>query len=178
MAEMDPGIQKALEYMRYQGAKGFDEMIALMERTSGDWSRALEGWSDVQAGFKPGEEWSAKEVLAHVLYSNRGVNQQIAEMAGVESPRPSPRVTAMGQSSDEYEQMSMDELRLVTTEAFEENKTLVAALESSDKLDQSFPHPMFGELNLKEWIAFQRVHAMDHMQQLDQIKADSAYPGA
>lgn len=177
MTQADDGIQKALEYMHYQGAKGFDDLLALMQRTSDDWTGALAGWSDEQAGFKPGEEWSAREVLAHVLHSNRGVNQQVAEMAGVESPRESPRVTGMGQSSEEYEGMSMDEIRSVIKEAFAENKTLVRSLESSDKLDQSFPHPFFGPLNLKEWLAFQRVHAMDHMQQLDKIKADPAYPG-
>lgn len=177
MAQMDEGIAKALEYMRYQGAKGFDDLLALMQRTADDWARALEGWSDGEAEFKPGEEWSAKEVLAHVLHSNRGVNQQIAEMAGVESPRESPRVTGMGQSSEEYERMSVDELRAGIAEAFGENQTLVKSLESSDKLDQTFPHPFFGQLNLKEWVAFQRVHAMDHMQQLDKIKADPAYPG-
>ena len=46
------------------------------------------------------------------------------------------------------------------------------------KLSQKFPHPIFGQLNLKEWFAFHRVHALDHIQQIDKIKADPNYPSA
>jgi hypothetical protein len=173
MTQQDDPIQKALEYMRYQGAKTFDDIIALIDRTSGDWSRALEGMSEEQAGVQPVGEWNAKEVLSHLLTSNRGINQQIADMAGAESPRPAKKITKMGESS-----MSLDELRGVVTEVFNETKSLISLLRDSDKLDQKFPHPLFGPLNLKEWFAFHRVHAMDHIQQLDKIKADPAYAGA
>ena len=50
--------------------------------------------SDAQAVFKPStptgpegeDEWCAKEVLGHVLASQRGLNVTIAQMAGVEPP--------------------------------------------------------------------------------------------
>ena len=29
-----------------------------------------------------------------------------------------------------------------------------------------------------QWIAFQRLHGMDHMQQIEKNKADAAYPKA
>ncbi len=35
---------------------------------------------------------------------------------------------------------------------------------------------MFGPLNGKEWIAFQRLHAMDHVQQMEKVKAHPGYP--
>jgi hypothetical protein len=176
-AKDDP-IAQALGYMHHQAAKGFEDLLALMDRTAGDWLRALEGITEAQANFKPGEEWCLKELLGHVLHSNRGVNQQIAEMGEVESPKPSEKVRAMGELSAEMVQLSIDELRREVAAAFEENKTMVKSLERSNKLEQTFPHPLFGQLNLKEWIAFQRVHAMDHIQQLDQIKADPGYPSA
>jgi len=171
----DP-IQKALEYMRYQGEKSFDDILALMDRTAGDWLRALEGISEAQATFKPGEEWSARELLGHLLLTNRGINQQIADMAGTESPRPAERVRAMGATSEEYEGLPVDALRDVIREVFDETKALISSVAGSNKLDQKFPHPIFGPLNLKEWFAFHRVHAMDHIQQFDKIKADAAYP--
>jgi hypothetical protein len=37
---------------------------------------------------------------------------------------------------------------------------------------------MFGKLNILEWIAFQRVHAQDHIRQVEKNKADPAYPAA
>jgi hypothetical protein len=35
---------------------------------------------------------------------------------------------------------------------------------------------MFGPLTSREWIAFQRLHAMDHIQQIEIIKANPDYP--
>ena len=178
MTQTQDPIQKALEYMRYQGAKSFDDLIALIDRTGAQWSGALEGMSGQQATFQPEGEWCAKEVLGHLITANRGINQQIADMAGVQSPRAAERARAMGEISSEYERMDIGELRGEVDDVFVEIKQLMSSLASSDKLDQKFPHPMFGPLNLKEWFAFHRVHAMDHIQQLDKIKADPAYPVA
>jgi hypothetical protein len=176
-AAEDP-IQQALGYMHHQGSKSFDDLIALMDRTEADWLRALEGVTDEQASFQPDGEWCAKEVLGHLLSANRGINQQIAEMAETESPHPSQKVRTMGETSPEYERMSVVELRGQLKEAFDETKLLLARIQDSDKLDQQFPHPLFGPLNLKEWFAFHRVHAMDHIQQFDKIKSDPSYPEA
>jgi len=177
VTEQDP-IQKALAYMRYQGAKSLDELVALMERTAGEWSGAFKDLSEASAGFQPDGEWCAKEVLNHVLVSQRGLNQQIAEMAGVESPRESRKISAMGEVSEEYASMSVEQLREAIRQVFEETTTLLKSLAASNRLDQASPHPLFGPLTLKEWFAFHRVHAMDHVQQIDQIKAAAGYPGA
>lgn len=178
MVQTQDPIQKALEYMRYQGSKSFEEITALISRTGAAWSSALEGMSDQQAEFKPGEEWCAKEVLGHLIGANRGINQQIADMAGATSPKAAPLVRGMGEIPTEYEQMGISRLRTEVHDVFSEIETLMTSLASSDKLDQQFPHPLFGQLNLKEWFVFHRVHAMDHVQQLDKIKADPAYPAA
>ena len=177
-AQTQDPIQKALEYMHYQGAKSFDELIALIERTGVQWSNALDGMSDHQAQFQPQGEWCAKEVLNHLITANRGINQTIADLAGVESPRKAERAKAMGELSDEYTSMGIDDLRGEVSTVFSEITQLMASVSDSDKLEQSFPHPLFGQLNLKEWFAFHRVHAMDHIQQIDKIKADPAYPAA
>ena len=173
----DP-IQRALEYMRHQGAKSLDDLIALMDRTSAEWSRPLEGMTEAQAAFQPEGEWCAKQVLGHLIDANRGINQQIAEMVGVESPRQSPRVRAMGETSADLEELSVDALRGVIREVFDETKALIGSAAGSDKLDQKFPHPLFGPLNLKEWFAFHRVHAMDHVQQIDKLIACPGYLSA
>ena len=73
----------------------------------------------------------------------------------------------------------MDELRLKIAGVFEDiDAGWRRRSEASSKLERAFPHPMFGPLNLKEWIAFHRIHAMDHIQQIDKIKADAGYPAA
>jgi len=178
MVQTQDPIKKALEYMKYQGSKSLEELTALIDRSSSAWAAALEGMSDAQAEFRPGEEWNAREVLGHLIGTHRGINQQIADIAGADSPRAAPHVRKMGEVPDEYEQMDIARLRTEVDDTFREIETLMKSLASSDGLDQQFPHPIFGPLNLKEWFVFHRVHAMDHVQQLDKIKADPGFPAA
>ena len=183
---MDDRMTKAQEYLRHQGSKSLDELGALMDRTAGDWERCLQVMSDAQATFKPStptgpegeDEWCTKEVLGHVLASQRGLNVTIAQMAGVEPPAEAEQIRAMGVKSEADEGRSLAELRPRIVAVCDESKRLVTSLPEGEKLSQKFPHPIFGQLNLKEWFAFHRVHAMDHIQQIDKIKADPNYPSA
>jgi hypothetical protein len=178
MTQAPDSPQEVIQYMRYQGAKSFDDLTALIDRTSKQWADALEGMTDAQASFEPAGEWNAKQVIGHLVTANRGINQQIADMAGVESPHPSERAKAMGEIWPEYEDMGIRELRQEVSTVFDEIQQLMASLSGNNELDQQFPHPIFGPLNLKEWFAFHRVHAMDHIQQIDKIRADPAFPAA
>lgn len=183
---MDDRMTQAQEYLRHQGAKGLADLGALMERTAGDWERCLDGMSDAQTMFKPStptgpageDEWCAKEVLGHVLASQRGLNVTIAQMAGVEPPAEAEQIRAMGVKSEEDEARSLADLRPRIGAVCDESQRLVTSLPEGEKLEQKFPHPIFGPLNLKEWFAFHRVHAMDHIQQIQAIKADPGYPSA
>jgi hypothetical protein len=182
----DPRIEKALSFLHHQGAKSLEELGALMDKTAGDWEKCLEGMSDAQAEFKPAtptgpageDEWCAKEVVGHVLASQRGLNVTIAERAGVEPPVQAEQIRKMGVKSEEDEKRSLAELRPELAAVCEESKRLVTSLPEGEKLEQQFPHPIFGQLNLKEWFAFHRVHAMDHIQQIEVIKADAEYPAS
>jgi hypothetical protein len=165
--QTDP-VQAGLNYMRHQGAKSFSDIDAMLERTAEDWRRCLEAMNEAQASFKPAGDWCAKECLGHAIQTNRSVNQDVASLGGVEGPgERSTEVRAMGMQAPEYEAMPLEESRM-----------LAVALQKSDKLEASFPHPMFGPLNLKEWLAFQRIHSMDHIQQIDKVKAAAGYPAS
>jgi len=176
--QADP-VQQGLSYMRHQGAKSFAEIDAMLERTLGDWNRCLEDMTDEQATFQPEGEWCAKEVLGHVLVTDRSINQDIASLAGVEPPvAGATEVRAMGVQAGDEQSLPIGELRERIAGLFAENRKMAASLEQSDQLGKSFPHPIFGPLNLNEWLAFHRIHSMDHIQQIDKIKADSGYPSA
>jgi hypothetical protein len=174
--QTDP-VQQSLAYMRHQGAKAFPEIDAMLERTVDDWRRCLEGMTDVQASFKPAGEWCAKEALGHSIISNCSINQDVAELGGIESPaEKAAEVRAMGMQSPQHEAMAINDLCDMMVGALEETRMLAIALQKSESLEKSFPHPLFGSLNLKEWLAFQRIHSLDHIQQIDKIKAEPAYP--
>lgn len=193
MTQQANPMETAKNFLHYQGAKDFDDMAQLMRKTADDWAACLEGLSEAQASHQPdptvggfqtpasgeGPKWCVKEVIGHYLLSERSLNNTAAERAGVEPP-PSPgaAVRQMGEQSAEYEAMPLDELRAKLSGFFEETVSLIYRLRGSTKLDETFPHPVFGPLNVKEWLAFHRLHAMDHMQQIERIKSDAGYPKA
>ncbi len=165
--------EQALSYIRHQASKSMDDLASLMERTGADCARCLEGVSDGQAAFNYDEEWSIKEVLGHMLSSGKGVNDEIANLV---ANNPSGKEARMGVISGADRQIA--ELRQTLADLWSETGRLVASLPEDGNLERTWDHPMFGSLNFKEWIAFQRLHAMDHVQQMEKVKAHSDYPKA
>ena len=180
------------DYMRSQAAKPADALAALMERTAEDWERCLSAMTAAQALTHPtvlegglespaageGPKWCPKEVIGHYLVSERGLNKQAAEMAGVPPPAEAEPVRKMGVELDDCESLPLDELRGRLAGFFAETRTLVDALDAAPHPDKTFPHPLFGQLSAKEWMVFHRLHGMDHIQQIERIKSDPAYPAA
>jgi hypothetical protein len=166
-------IKKAVDYCSYQANKGIDSLVALMERTGEDWQRCLDGMSEAQANFAPKGEWTTKEVVTHFLQATGSVNDQIVKITAgkdpgsLTEPAERPNVTA-----------SVPELSSQTVAIFGEIAGLTRSLEGNAHLGKQFPHPAFGQLDILQWIAFQRLHGMDHMQQIEKNKADAGYPKA
>lgn len=167
----DDLTQQALSYVRYQATKGTRSLAALMERTAPECARCLEGVSEEQAAFKPGSEWSIKEIVAHLVSVGAATNQVIQSLALGEEPPPD-----LGEAEPAADR-PIDELRRDLAQMWEETCRLAASLPESGGLERTFPHPFFGPLNFREWLAFQRLHAMDHVQQIEEVKAAPGYPG-
>ena len=165
--------QQALAYARHQAAKSLADLAALMERTGADCARCLEDTSDAQASFSHGEEWSMKEVVGHMLGSSAAINHEIAGLAAGRESRPPGRtgITAGGDRP-------IEELRRALAGLWAETGRLVASLPEDGNLERTWDHPWFGPLNFKEWIAFQRLHAMDHVQQMERLREHPDYPEA
>ena len=88
MVELDEGTL-ALSYIRHQASKSLAGLRVLAERTTADCGRCLEGISEEQARFKPGNEWSVKEVLDHLIYATaQAVIEPIRDLGGGKTPRP------------------------------------------------------------------------------------------
>ena len=165
--------QQALAYARHQAAKSLADLAALMERTGADCGRCLEGVSDAQASFGYGEEWSMKEVVGHMLVASLSINREIANL--VEGrPVSQPGRVGLTAGGDR----PIEELRLALADLWAETGGLVASLPEHGNLERTWDHPWFGPLNFKEWIAFQRLHAMDHLLQMERLKEHPDYPEA
>ena len=189
--QVDP-MERAAQFLHRQGEKAFEDLEALMRQSAEDWSRCLEGMSEAQAVHQPdpgehvptpasgeGPKWCVKETIGHYLLSERSLNNTAAGLAGVDAPPDPPLpVRGMGEQSPDYEALPLDGLRQKLADFFDETVALIGRLDGSKTLEATFPHPVFGPLNVKEWLAFHRLHAMDHIQQIERIKADAGYPKA
>ena len=71
---------------------------------------------------------------------------------------------------------SIQELRQEMGRLLEETVMLVGSLPEGDMPRGTWEQPSLGPLNLKELIALHRVHVMDHVQQIEKIKAEPGYP--
>jgi hypothetical protein len=177
MTQANDLVEQAVGYCRHQAAKGIDSLAALMDRTAADWGRCLEGMNDQQAEFSAGDEWSARQVVNHFLDVTAGVNGQIARViAG--GDLGSTDEADLATAGEFPEAQSPDDMREGVARLFAEMLDLTRSLEGNPNLEKTFPHPMFGQLNILEWVAFQRIHSMDHIGQIEKNKAEAAYPGA
>jgi hypothetical protein len=169
-------IKQAVGYCTYQAEKGIDSLVALMERTGQDWKKCLDGVTDRQAEFSPAKgEWTTKEVVTHFLQATGSVNDQIRKICAGENPG---QLAGAGPDQRPSETPPVAMLAAKTVAIFDEIAELTRSLQGNPHLGKKFPHPAFGELDILQWIAFQRLHGMDHMQQIEKNKADSGYPKA
>ena len=114
----------------------------------------------------PGE-WSANEVLAHVveagLHFGEGIVRALDGLPPGERRHDAERPAAPRQTAAEW-------LALLERD----REALFARALSADpaaRLEQSIPHGFFGMLNWRETLLFLRIHDLDHAGQLEKIAA-------
>lgn len=145
----------------------------LVGRTAADCARCLDGVSEGQARFKPGDEWSVKEVLDHLIYATALVTERIRDLAAERAPRPFTADSSAGRSTRPIQELRQEMARLL-----DETVVLVGSLPEGDPPPGTWEHPSLGPLNLKEMIVYHRLHVMDHVQQIEKIKASPGYPAS
>ena len=172
MAEQDERTKQALAYIRHQASKSIANLRILAERTAADCRRRLEGITEEQARFKPGNEWSVKEVLDHLIYSTaKAVIEPVRDLGAGKIPKPFTPDNSGGCATQRIQELRQQMGRLL-----EQTVALVGSLREGETARATWQHPSLGPLNLKELIALHRLHIMDHVQQIEKIKADPGYP--
>src|SRR5438132_4307231 len=154
-------------YLLAQGAKQTpDEIIAKVEAAMADLGKAARAVPAARFAERPEpEEWSANEVLAHVVaadgYCGGGV---VAVLEGRPAP---PRGGGRG----------FENAPVLTAHAWLEilgrqRHTLferVRAADPAGRLDVTIEHPFFGPLNWRETLLFTRLHRLAHAGPLGKI---------
>ncbi len=166
---MTPEQERIRAYLLAQGAKQTPaEIVAKVEAAMADLGKAARAVPATRFAERPEpEEWSANEVLAHVVaadgYFGGGV---VAVLEGRPAP---PRGGGRG----------FENAPLRTAEAWLEilgrqRRTLFDCVRAADpdgRLHVTIEHPFFGPLNWRETLLFTRLHDLDHAGQLGKIAA-------
>ena len=165
----DEARQTVMSYLVHQGRKDMSAIAEVIERERRRLVEVLANVSQEQAEFVPSAgQWSIRDVAEHVAAAERGVVEIIARLAGVAAPPAGP--PAAGRS--------LAELRHHLAAVRAQLLGLVEGLAEDANLDAKHDHPFFGSLNWKEWLAFQRVHDGDHIEQIEAIQGSPSYPRA
>jgi len=111
----------------------------------------------------PGE-WSANEVMAHVVEADRhfgGAIVNILDGRPPGEPRDAAARDTRPRPLDEWWSL-LERDRAVLFEK-------VRSADPAARLDVTIPHPFFGPLNWRETLLFIRIHDLDHAGQLAKV---------
>jgi hypothetical protein len=118
------------------------------------------------------EEWSANEVLAHVVAAGAHFGDAIVSALD-NRPQP-PRIGERGiEGAPARTAAEWCDLLARDREAL---FTRVLRADPTARLDRSIEHGMFGTLNWRETLLFLRLHDLDHAGQLGKIAAALGRP--
>ncbi|HEV8584595.1 MAG TPA: DinB family protein [Methylomirabilota bacterium] len=166
---MTPEQERIRGYLVAQGARlPPADIVAKVEAAMADLAAAARAVPAARFAERPEpEEWSANEVLAHVVaadtYFGGGI---VAILDG----RPAPP-RGGGRGFENAPRRPADEWIAILERQRRALFDRVSAADPHAKLDVTIEHPFFGPLNWRETLLFSRLHDLDHAGQLGEIAA-------
>ena len=175
------GISRIRSYIQHNAGKSEDGVRALVQTGHDKLFGPIADLSEEQATFKPnGDEWSVLETLRHVVQAKRGVARICARLARGETPRnvgqEGEAAVQDGIMGEEF--ATLAQARAAAQAAQDELLAFIDTLSADVNLETRYRHFLFGDLNCREWAAFQRVHDGDHGNQIEKILAAEGFPPA
>lgn len=160
-----------------------------MEKVRGETLSALSGLAEEEFSRKAGEEWSAAQILHHILMAETGtskvIRKSIKSAAGSLPPYPAddsvlevrklPRPIGAFQAPEAVrpeDPPGKGDLFRLARETREQTAASFAVLATVDPRAIAFPHPLFGDLNLYEWpVVNVLMHERGHQEQIRTLLA-------
>ncbi|HEU5140746.1 MAG TPA: DinB family protein [Bacillales bacterium] len=142
----------------------------------------VEGLTDEQLNDEVEEgRWTVAQVLDHLYLMERGVTAQIQRALADPESRPARTKKPIERTLDRKYKVEAP-APFQPTKGFLSREEIVGRLkESRDQLlrvindeaaleEKSFRHPVFGTMDLQQWIAFIGYHERRHLQQIEDLK--------
>ena len=167
---MDPEFERIRGYLQTQAAKL--SVPDLADKVRADMEQLRAAAEAVPAGRfldRPGEgDWSANEVMAHVVDGGKAVGRGIESVLDTGRKAGPAFVDRMEKTETERSAEGWWSALVTDREAL---FARVKQATGDEHLDVTWLHPMFGELNWREWLLFLRIHDLDHARQIQSITA-------
>lgn len=169
MTAMTEEQQRIRGYLQSQAAKlSVPDLVEKVRSDQEQVRQAAEAVPSARFAERPaGDEWSANEVMAHVV--DGAVRAAAAIRAVIErGALPPPQDDTLRHDVRVQDAAAWwAELAAARAALFER----LAAVSGDEHLDITWQHPFFGPLNWREWLLFLRIHDLDHARQMQAITA-------
>ena len=164
---MTPEGERIRSYLQAQAHKLTLDQLADKVRNDMDQVReALEAVPAHAFARRPADgEWSANEVAAHLTSTSAAVAGGIrgaierGERPAAATDRIEP--TDEVRSGDDWWRTLLSDREAILERA--------RRASGDEHLDVKWNHPMFGDLDWREWLLFMRIHDLDHANQIKGI---------
>ena len=174
-AKMEERVAQGLAYIQKLEACPNDELVERMRGTKDKFLAEIDGLSEMQIAFSPGEgQWCVNQVCLHMQDALALVADAICDLAkGNEFPDTTGE-EVMGQLADDPGDFALTAKALSAT--LDKTIAVIMDLPAEPNATLQAPHPLFGMLNYREWIAFNIMHAVVHIRQIQRIKGSPGFP--
>ena len=174
----DDEIQRVSSYLLAQGEKyRWLELWPRVVAARIEFLNTLNRVTPEQAAWKPAEDdWSIEEVAQHVLDGSRRCADLVTQLSLGREPTLTPQEIGAIDPAQRAADLPFPDLvdaLLVDARAF---GNVIDGLPEPPAFEPTRPHPFFGELHGRAWFMFQRVHDLDHVNQVNAIKETEGYP--
>lgn len=171
-----------------------ERLLEHLQRTRQMFLAAVDGLSKAQWGYKPApERWSIAECAEHIAASERFIREAVAGF--LQTPATPEELAATPPKEDlvlgfvtdrsqrfqspepvrpSHEWPTMEETLLAFGR--ERAETFKLVHDAEDLRAHAGDHPAVGPLDAYGWLFFLSGHSERHVQQIEEVKADSAFP--
>jgi uncharacterized damage-inducible protein DinB len=153
-------------YLTAQGAKlSPEQIIGKVQEAMAQLRQAAAAVPSARFTEPPAAgEWSANEVMAHVVEAGRHFGDAIVRILDGQAPG-TPRDAAARDTRPRPLEEWWALLERDRTALFQR----VRSAPPMARLEATIPHPFFGALNWRETLLFMRLHDLDHAGQLAKV---------
>jgi hypothetical protein len=171
MAPTTDEERRIQSYLQAQGARRSPaELVERVREAMDELRRAAAAVPTARFQERPApEEWSANEVLAHVVEVGALFAERVRRVLDGEPPAPPP-----APREEAPPRRTLDEWWALLERDRAAFFARVLRADPGERPDRVIEHPMFGPLTWRETILFTRLHDLDHAAQIGKIARDLA----